>query len=548
MDAIESLDVRSDTPYHLGSMNNGPFDGGPGLSLRTGRQKRVCRALAARFAIVALVTSTAGCGRDCGCCSGEKTYETLDGPVKVELVRSVHTPSSHMITFPKTQFALRVHTSPPFDHAVPCSKVQMAEDDTGKLVAFRCEGDAPWHVLRLRSGDRRLLDCSAPVGVKDVPDFASLPPLAASVDRILGCASTQAVPGYTPEVAWGELVRSIGEDAGRQPALDLVKKLATRPPADSNASGGIDPWLSALEALPAEDRKTAFVPACAALGDAHASPLAYVRGARLCDLEGSGLASEAIARFRAGLADTGPEGRANQLRDPSPHVAWAAVIALRNDPTTAGTVACEALGRMRVTSLSHGTLALAAIGVSRTRCDAVRSLPDHPPCGKDFDCQGALCGQPFFEAPIRAWVDQATADVAAGSARPQIVSGHQRTGVLMAALYAQGDLPEEIVIRNARRRYTFESSSAPSCDDTLPFGAPCRCAGFDPGIFCFTPAASKETTSNTCRFKVDDARRLFVDVRHVCAQRGEGCGANRQPCCAGLTCSEGESKSLLCMP
>jgi hypothetical protein len=118
----------------------------------------------------------------------------------------------------------------------------------------------------------------------------------------------------------------------------------------------------------------------------------------------------------------------------------------------------------------------------------------------------------------------------------------------MAALYAQGPLPEEIVIRNARRFYAFDPSSAPSCDDNLPFDAPCRCARFDPATFCFSSAASKETTSETCRFKVDDARKLFVDVRHVCARQGEGCGTNRQPCCAGLKCTKGETKSFRCVP
>ena len=112
---------------------------------------------------VLLLGIATGCGRSCGCIEGERTYEHLDGKVKVELVRHVVW-SGGKIPGPLTSFFVRIGTTPPIEEAVACDHLDLAEDDAGKHVGFRCKGTAEWTVVRLRGGDRRLRECNAPVG------------------------------------------------------------------------------------------------------------------------------------------------------------------------------------------------------------------------------------------------------------------------------------------------------------------------------------------------------------------------------------------------
>src|SRR5262245_55174138 len=116
-----------------------------------------------RALLFAFIFGCTACGRSCGCVEGEKTYETLRGKVNVSLVRKVHWTGGR-IPGPLTSFYVHVETTPPFDEPVLCDHVELAEDDAGKNVAFRCDGTAAWTVLRLRGGDRRLVECDAPVG------------------------------------------------------------------------------------------------------------------------------------------------------------------------------------------------------------------------------------------------------------------------------------------------------------------------------------------------------------------------------------------------
>ena len=142
--------------------------------------------IAALLVPVALLLASSACGRGCSCVRGEKTYETLDGKVKVSLVRNVDWAGTK---FPALvpEFTLRIETTPPITHRVRCDHVDMAEDDAGKLVAYRCKGKDPWNLIRLRGGDRYLEECAAPVGTKEKPDWTKVEPLSRSVERVFAC-------------------------------------------------------------------------------------------------------------------------------------------------------------------------------------------------------------------------------------------------------------------------------------------------------------------------------------------------------------------------
>jgi hypothetical protein len=88
-----------------------------------------------------------GCGPRCGCAEGDEVLETLDGPVKVELVRQTRWTGGRL-PGPISTFYVRVHTNPPFDEWVECHEAELAGDEEGKAVAFRCADAPTWTVLR----------------------------------------------------------------------------------------------------------------------------------------------------------------------------------------------------------------------------------------------------------------------------------------------------------------------------------------------------------------------------------------------------------------
>jgi hypothetical protein len=480
-----------------------------------GRRRR-SRALA-----LGLLLTVSACSRDCGCISGDKSYESLDGKVKVELVRRVHWSGNHMVAAPSSRFLLRVHTTPPIEHPVGCSHVDMAENEAGTLVAYRCRDGKAWTVLRLRGGSRCLVECEAPVGEGDGPDFAALPALRDSVDRILECAENQ----YDEGEVWGELVRSMAEEDGAAAAAKLAVRLFEAPPPKLRD----DPWVAIIETLEPDAAAQVKRAVCAKLADAETSDLSYERAGEICPHAGTPIANEALRRFTAALTEKKEITTAQR---------WAASIAIRNDPKRAGEVGCASLGKLNMANETASRFALGAIAIGETRCEGLWSAQAWDSCSSGFDCGDGLCTAEVTKRVLDEWIR---------SVRTVIVEGkdkiEERSPIvppdyviaLLGAGYAQGELPREMVLRNARLRYRLPDPGGPSCTEDLPSGTPCECKRFDETKLCRFKASDREGTLGRCHFRFDDGQEKIVDMRRQCQSKGEIC-RYRSECCPGLDC------------
>jgi hypothetical protein len=438
-----------------------------------------------------------------------------------------------MVGGPSSRFFLRVHTTPKFEQPVSCTKVDLAEDEAGKLIGYRCKDEKAWNVIRLLGGDRRLLDCSAPVGEGGDPEFDQLPPVSDSVERILACATLDEGRGKGEGEIWNEVVRTVLEQSGPQRALSVARHLALRPPASTL---GEDPFTDALQSLSDDAKAQAVSVACSALRDPGCAAFAYVRAARHCPLKAKGIAWVALLRFESAFAKVPSGERPDYATRNMPGDArWAAMIATANDPEGAGNLACKRLADDPGPDYAVGSFAFGAIALNHTPCAALGEL-DKPPCGKEVDCDGALCDAATLHEELSKLLEGATIDVVPGKAREELPTEPVRSRARLAALYAQGELPKSVSLRNARRHYTVETSTAPSCKGRLNRGERCSCVDPDMHWFCSIPETETKAWSGTCGFRIDDARKMLTDVRYHCRGEGEPCMTYGERCCEGFSC------------
>ncbi len=509
------------------------------------------------LALVALALGPAACGRSCGCVEGEKTYEHLDGKVKVELVRKVHW-SGGRIPGPITNFVLRVHTTPEIDHPIHCDHVDMAEDDAGKNVGYRCKGTDVWDVLRLRGADRYIYECKAPVGTGKKPSFDKLEALSRSADRVIGCISSYE----NAHPRWAELARSIEEDEGATAATQFLVRTSARP----IVSG--DPWDATLLSRSDGVRSGVLASLCPSVERADASMPQYARAAAFCRLDGPNVAAAAVGQLeallkrpvvlpssyggggedvdagRVVLTDGGPGDQGDALAlSHRMALEWAAVIAVTKAPVAAGHAACAAApaavegGEHYGAGVSPRRTALAVLAATKTKCDAARAWLATPPCGADLDCEGVLCPSTEVLPKLQAWAAQGAQPLDGGS-RPSVTDPPPSRMTLLAFAYSQGPLDREITIRNARRHYEWaDAGDVPSCaDQDAGNGTPCRCDSTTvEWTLCGTPAATTRTRYEACSFHIDDAKKRLDDVRRVCHGLDESCLADHI-CCGGLEC------------
>ncbi|MBX3191069.1 MAG: hypothetical protein KF819_28995 [Labilithrix sp.] len=524
-----------------------------------------------RLAAAILFLGPAACGRSCGCVEGEKSYETLDGKVKVELVRKVRWTGGR-IPGPMTAFYLRIHTTPIVEHRISCDRVDMAEDDTGKLVAWRCKSanigarEATWSVLRLRGDARYIVDCDAPVGDANAPDFARLDPLSRAAGRIVRCIDPAYGAREEGKARWSELARAIDEDHGPDALAAFFVEAAELPHVGPHE----DPWRITLAGQSSTVAEKVSRSLCPSLSRGDASAPVYVRAAERCPLDAPGVGAGAVAQLRAALqrhvrgaepsvAPNGGAPQADALLESNARALFSsAAIGVTRAPAEAGAAACasaqalsnaseaarDALGRPGARSVAASVLA-----ATKTKCDAAKGWLDPPPCSASLDCDGGLCSASDLDVDLDAWTRGATAELDGGARETSIVppSGER---ALLAFAYAQGALDREIVVRNARRRYAWPDDQLVRCDDEAAAnGTPCTCtASLTPWVYCAVDAGTTRTSHETCAFHFDDANRRIDDVRRKCEAPGARC-SGRGSCCDGLDCRlPAEGGGLYCQP
>ncbi|MBS2020565.1 MAG: hypothetical protein JST00_47355 [Deltaproteobacteria bacterium] len=519
--------------------------------------KRRARVLA----VVALLFGPAACGRSCGCVEGEKTYESIDGKVKVELVRKTHW-SGGKSPGPISEFCLRVHTTPVIDHVIDCDHVDMAEDDEGKTVAWRCKGKSPWGVLRLRGGKRYIDECTAPsVGVEKKPAFEKLERLSTAADRIVTCAVPYGQSEYDL-ARWDELFRSIEELEGVDVAAQTLVRLAARP-----IETGDDSWNVTYLSRSAEVRARVQKAICTALERPDADMTMYARAARFCSLDGPGVGPAAVAQlerllrlpvviprpFEGNETDAGAAA-ARLAVSQREALEWAAVIAVKKAPAAAGAAACATAPGTAEGSDEYGSgvvprrVAAAVIAVTKTKCDAARPWLEPPPCGEDLDCDGGLCTPKQIGDRLDAWAAQGAWELDGGARPSPSLLPHQRP-TLLGYAYSQGPLDREIALRNARRHYAqSDAGGIPRCDDRdAGNGSPCFCEEYSlPFQICSMPTSETHGEYGPCAFRLDDAKKRLVDVKRVCSGENGSCMLGKV-CCSPFECRYDEtSKDSRC--
>jgi hypothetical protein len=467
----------------------------------------------ARLLGLSFALALAGC-RSCTFHEGRDSYEHLDAPVKVTLVRDARPMTGLAAALGSvTWFALHVATAAPFDERVACTAVDLAEDAAGATIAFRCREDgARWRGIRLGKHGEHLLDCASDLGGGDAPDFHALPAIDAVAPAIVACHEADRRSVDDLEATYAALESLVRERAGAPGVRALLGGLADRAIPPFAWSGAEEPWMIALRLLPREERAAVAADLCPALVDATKGE-AYARAARLCPVDAPGVVTAALARMRDGLAKP-PESWGRGFAWP---VQWAIPIAVRGDAAAAGRVACTAASAARPGdfAMSYAELALAA---THTNCPAIIALP--LPCDDGLDCGDALCTPKDAAASLAAW----TALAMDGEARPRRPVEPDPARAHLLALYELGELPPEVVTRNARRHYAMPREGAPPCDGALAAGAPCTCKGLGPRApwLCEAPLDGGVLVRDACAVRVDDRRRVVLPPTRACGAATDG--------------------------
>jgi hypothetical protein len=488
-----------------------------------------------RLALFVMAVWGAGCGRTFGCWPGETVYETLDAKVDVEHVRRVQWSCvGKGGCGPSVSFFLRLRTSPPLEVAVPCSKIELAEDEAGTLVAYRCDEtkhvDARWTLLRLEGSEPPLFECGA-LGEGEKPDFAKVEPLSRSWGRVLGCEEAYAGDGgeVRARLAKRTLARE-GAEATRRAYLSVL---------DEGRYHGDDPWLTSLGALGPDERERLRDELCAKppkLGPARHTGLA--RATRLCALDRPEQSAFVLDALAQALVEDAlpPQGRA-----PASDQALFALAAasLTVAPAQAGEAGCAALGKLRAKDRADGSVTLQAdvaallVARAKARCPELAawapSLCDFElDCGREGEGQAAraaahLCTRDELERELGGWGKR----TAEAGVYPELFEP-PRVRPRLAAVYAQGELPAELVTRNARRRYASQGVGR-ECSAT-PHGEPCDCPEAE---LCLAPASVTEGTFGTCTVRFDDAAKK-VTASRGCQPAGAPCAlaGTQGACCS----------------
>lgn len=469
------------------------------------------------------------CGRGHSWFSGETTYEHLGGKVAVELIRKTDW-SGGKFGLPQSRFSVRVHTEPPFDEPTVCERVELAEDQSGMNVAFRCSGTTEWDVLRLRGNGRHIRECQPPVGTSAKPDFAALRSLVDIAPKLLDCAeSSESSQYFLKFTRSAEVVTSVREEAGSGAAIALVLSAVARSAA-FDLSRKEDSWEAMFAALTMSERASALPKVCENLVHEDTEPLAYLHALRWCSLGNEEvLGSVALVRLQRWLHKSKEEPVLSSYLD------WIARLASRAHPTAAGEIAC-ASGKSLFVGFGNPAAKLLVTLIARARihCSALVAAPRQVPCARrGFDCDGGLCPAAELTNELAAWARDLNEVDDAGARNLRFEESLDDDRVVLAAAYAQGPLPREILIPNARRLYEISDAEPPCENSELAEDTPCR---WSPGeTLCTVPIDTHEVLMNSCKIRIDDVHRKLEAV-HRCSHDQSPC--RDVSCCPGLKCSK----------
>ncbi|MBL8957151.1 MAG: hypothetical protein JNK82_40635 [Myxococcaceae bacterium] len=223
---------------------------------------------------------------------------------------------------------------------------------------------------------------------------------------------------------------------------------------------------------------------------------------------------------------------------------WYAVAPLleelhRRKHPAAADLACRVFGMQTLSSMPSGDHAydemgdpdavagaLVIIGQQKVPCPWVAIALERDPCSETYRCEpdGGLVepdgdeaeydeetGEPILRArPLcgRAAALSALRRGVAAEGDEEYEDIPAADGpVLLGVGYLHGQVPKELVAKNARRMYRFEYPPVPTeqeVEDGAAYDEPCRRPRDLPGAVCHLPLSVTDVTFNGCRLHIDD--------------------------------------------
>jgi hypothetical protein len=329
--------------------------------------------------------------------------------------------------------ALTVKTSPAIAIGVgDCPSPALAEESTGKAVAYRCSEGAPWNVLRLRGGDRFMVDCNQPLGNDAKADWSKLKPFATSAMKLLDCNRGAAKP-------WLDLSRAITDESGADAATGFVvgSTLHTSEGMGNPALAYPDGWIDSFDALDAAGQERVRKETCPALANATTPSLLYVRAVRRCPLDDGATVTAAFDAFKSGLAAErsdfvgserrhDPNATFSDLNPPEIALMLEAMVAIKTRSKEMAETACASIATLsRKEDAFRVSLAATVLANTKTHCAAVEARGPLWPCG--------LVG------PAKSKIDAQIDHFATGVVPPILTTANES---LFAAMTIDGKYPQ----------------------------------------------------------------------------------------------------------
>ncbi|MEW5739313.1 MAG: hypothetical protein AB1938_10330 [Myxococcota bacterium] len=441
---------------------------------------------------------------------------------------------------------------------LPARGMELAADPTGSRLAFRPAPDKPWRVFYLLGGEilGEYGNSGTPLALDgrpspDDPLLEARPPAP-----LMGPLDWSRVPTLSDRAA-DFLPRAFG-DHQRQ-LLKMVEEKRGEVGLGRALAGIMDTseepsWLEAWKRLGPSGRK-AFQDVLARSLEEYPSEAALRRLSTAPELRPAGFADVLAKNLELQLEQGTQDFESTRLF-------VEALVQL--DDARAGPLACEWLQDLvseqlvslddyypGMPVLESADPALIAIARFRTPCPWVRLALEREPCNVDYRCtpsglietsaqaeserqeaedkalergeelpstipQHPLCTPEQVGRVVKAWIpgwlSQEPLELDDVNF-PEDLTSPPPGALLLAAAYAQGPLPADVLHRNARRLYRIDDRSPPVAEDDGSDPSACQLVdqglSDPPELACRVPADLSRLRLGGCRIEIDDAKKVI---------------------------------------
>jgi len=436
-----------------------------------------------------------------GCCwDKEDTVAEVEKPIRAEWIDQrtwVQSGGGRNLFpyYPHSATLVRIHTNPETRFAPGCHEPdpELISDSTGARFAFRCVTAHPWRLVHVGSEGRAIIAPDGRLGDGEAPDWSDAPTLQETIAQLVRFRGRL-------RSAFEELHARDGDEAL---ARVLVSSAEWHDPK-SRSDDTPDPWWSSFEELPEPQQQSVKQGLLRRLAEDRLDPAVLETAASALSTQDPG-AADALISGASTLLD-GPASGAEH--DALMRVFWRLADA---GDARVGVLGCRAFDHWK-----EDATVLLTIARHSTRCDAVADHVASSACWAMADCGGEgkfeLCSQETLYSEV-----QSEAKRVAGVELPGKVD--VRTSVdrlALAAVYAQGPLPSQLVMAEKRANYEVVQPEGPRCREygytkVLPLDEPCEC--FRGSELADTTCKLEPTPirgfhdTYACRIRVDDALR-----------------------------------------